>query len=469
MIDGLKFGTSGLRGLVSDLDDAICQNYARAFIEHMKAAGPMTGMLVGYDLRASSPAIAKSCLSAAAGAGLQAINCGALPTPALALQARLLGLPAIMVTGSHIPEDRNGLKFYRRNGEIDKADETGIAGRLGQATPAPLVDIPPGTDGLEHYLARYRGVGVLALTGLTIGVYQHSSVARDVMVEVLSHLGATCLPFGRADRFVPVDTEAHRPGDVALVRQWAGDNHVDAVVSTDGDGDRPLIADARGSFLRGDSVGLLTAQMLGADIVVTPVTSNSAVEQSGLFRQVRRTRIGSPYVIEAMEAERAQARGPVIGYEANGGVLLGSDVVLGGERLTALPTRDAMLPIIAVLALARRRGLSLEQLVGSLPARFTASDRLPQIPAERSAVFLGRLADEGAFRARFLADIGDLQGLDRTDGIRLLLADGAVVHFRASGNAPELRCYTEAPDAEGAQSLLAWGLGKARTELGGGA
>ena len=63
----------------------------------------------------------------------------------------------------------------------------------------------------------------------------------------------------------------------SLARQWAGERKLDAIVSTDGDGDRPLVADETGRFLRGDLVGALTARFLGADAIVTPVTSNSAL------------------------------------------------------------------------------------------------------------------------------------------------------------------------------------------------
>ena len=87
-------------------------------------------LLVGYDLRLSSPQMAAACMSAAQEIGMTVENCGPLPHPALALRALTLKVPAIMVTGSHIPADRNGLKFYRPDGEIDKADEAGILSLL---------------------------------------------------------------------------------------------------------------------------------------------------------------------------------------------------------------------------------------------------------------------------------------------------------------------------------------------------
>ena len=247
----LKFGTSGLRGLVVELNGAPAFAYTRAFAEMLKedgsAAAAKNVVLVGRDLRESSPSIAQLCCAALQESGLVPLDCGALPTPALAYHGMRFGIPAIMVTGSHIPEDRNGLKFYRAQGEIDKKDEAGILAwhaRLGiTAVPETARGIRPGKPDLDliaAYKARYRDFfGARALEGLTVGVYQHSSVARDIIVEMLETLGARAVPLGRATSFIPVDTEALREEDEVLARQWAGEQTLDAIVSTDGDADRP--------------------------------------------------------------------------------------------------------------------------------------------------------------------------------------------------------------------------------------
>ena len=64
--------------------------------------------------------------------------------------------------------------------------------------------------------------------------------------------------------------------------------------------------------------GVLCAQFLGAREVATPVSCNSVVEQCGAFRRVIRTRIGSPYVIAAMDQASAEADGVVAGYKVHG-------------------------------------------------------------------------------------------------------------------------------------------------------
>ncbi|SJZ52392.1 phosphomannomutase [Consotaella salsifontis] len=471
-MSSLKFGTSGLRGLVEDLTGQPSQIYTRAFLRHIETLPGQAGreVLFGHDLRASSPAILRDCVAAARAAGFSPLVCGAVPTPALAEAALRLRAPAVMITGSHIPDDRNGLKFYRADGEITKADEEAIAANAVALSQEPA--LPAGESEGERLsiLPTFKErtiafFGDDALAGLTIGVYQHSSVARDLLVELLDGMGAVVVPFGRAERFVPVDTEAHRPEDVALIAAEAARQHLDAIVSTDGDADRPLVADETGAILRGDILGLLTARHLGLQTIVTPVTSSSAIEASGIASTVLRTKVGSPFVIAGMAEAERQGRPGIVGFEANGGTLLGSVVERDGRRLAALPTRDCVLPIVSVLCEVARSGMPLSRVVAGLNAGHTAAHRLQNIASEKSSAFLHRLAKDDAYRATLMAPAGQVAAVDDLDGVKMALADGRIIHYRASGNAPELRCYVEAGDAEAARELLEWGLDRAAREV----
>ena len=460
-----RFGTSGVRGLVSDLSDAVCYAYAQAFLRSI--ATDSARVVVGHDLRPSSPRIAAACIQAIRDAGREAVFVGALPTPALAYYCALRRAPGIVVTGSHIPFDRNGIKFYRADGEIDKADEQAILD-AEVAVPAALSPAPlPAVDAsaLEAYVARYTAFfGEGALAGMRVALYEHSSVARDVLRTVFERLGAEVLSLGRTDTFVPIDTEAVRAEDIARARAWAQAHRFDAILSTDGDADRPLIGDETGTWLRGDVVGILCAQYLGADVVVTPVSSNTAVERCGAFRQVLRTRIGSPYVIAGMEAQRGAGR--VVGYEANGGFLLGSDVERSEAPLKALPTRDSLLPMLALMTMARHKRCRVSQLADALPRRFTASDRIQNVPTEFSHALIARLQQSPSEAAALMAPgAGKVLSVDTTDGLRLRFATGAIVHLRPSGNAPELRCYAETDDECSAHALCDACLARIATTL----
>ena len=442
-----KFGTSGLRGLVVELTPDLVADHVRAFV----AACPVgSGLYVARDLRPSSPAIAQMVIDAARAEGLDVTDCGAVPTPALALASMGAGAAAVMVTGSHIPADRNGLKFYVPHGEIGKADEAAILRNLGRTSAEKAGTVTDNTRAGADYVARNVGAYGPALTGRRIGVYAHSAVGRDLLLAIVAGLGAEVVELGRSETFIPVDTEAVDPAIRDQLRIWARDHNLDAIVSTDGDGDRPLLTDQTGEVIVGDILGQITGSALGAEVAVTPVSSNTGAE--ALFPRVVRTRIGSPFVIAGMD----QAGGRVVGYEANGGFLLGFDAQGPAGPLPALATRDAVLPFVAPLVAATD---GLAALVASQPPRFTAADRLQEVPTEKSLALVAQFDTDPGKRADFLALFGGREaGVDRTDGLRMTLTDGRIVHLRPSGNAPELRFYAEADSVAAARETLATGL-----------
>lgn len=464
----VKFGTSGLRGLSTDLVGSVSALYSTAFARHMLDSGalqPGSPVFIARDFRPSSPEIAGTIMAAIKRLGLQPIDCGTIPTPALALYGASIGAAGIMVTGSHIPADRNGIKFYRPDGEVNKSDEeaiTRLARELADDAEANRVEAGSAENSEAEATKLFvdRNLGILpadALKGKRIGIYQHSSVARDMLVTVFEHCGATVFPLGRSEQFIPVDTEAVSPDTVSQLARWADELALDAVLSTDGDGDRPLVADERGTPLRGDLLGLIAARFLKAGMVATPVTSNSGLEQDGSFT-VHRTRVGSPFVIAAMEEALGDGKHGVIGFEANGGLMLGSDFEISGKRIAALPTRDSFLPALAALGTAAQRGVTLSALVEDFSLPVALSDRLENYASERSTALMAELKASREALDGFLAPLGTVQSVSEIDGLRVTLSDGRVIHFRPSGNAPEMRCYVEAADKDKAESLLKQGL-----------
>jgi len=394
--------------------------------------------------------MAAACAGALFAMGYEVDYYGVLPTPALAYQAMLDSVPAIMVTGSHIPFDRNGLKFYRPDGEISKDDENKIIS-LNDYLISFSPNLPPTSlQACQNYIKRYLNFFPEGfLSGKNIGIYEHSSAGRDLYKIVFEKLGAVVTSLERTDNFVPIDTEAVSEADQAKGLSWSKKYSFDAIFSTDGDGDRPLIADEMGRWLRGDIVGLLCAKALGIKELAIPVSCNTAVEQSGFFSKVIRTKIGSPYVIAAFSS----LNNAVAGFEANGGFLLATDIHSSSASLTALPTRDALLPALALLSLTGKNPLS--ELVASLPQRFTCSDRLQNVSNTLSSVFIETALSEPQ---QLMIDLGlsekMIVNLDQTDGLRFTFVDGDILHFRPSGNAPELRVYVESISIEGSLVLL---------------
>ena len=123
--------------------------------------------------------------------------------------------------------------------------------------------------------------------------------------------------------------------------------------------------------------------------------------------------------------------------------------------------------MLAVLVEAAGGRRSLADLSAALPPRATASGRIEHVAEARSRALLARLEASATDRdalARAVAG-APVVAIDTTDGLRMTLASGEILHLRASGNAPELRCYAEAAGEARARSLTATMLAHVATWL----
>ncbi|KDC54839.1 MULTISPECIES: phosphomannomutase [unclassified Pseudoalteromonas] len=456
---GIAFGTSGARGLVADFTPDVCAAFSIAFIKSIDMEFGFDTVAIAIDNRPSSYAMAQACAEGLKQLDLNVVYYGVIPTPALAHQAMKDNIPSIMVTGSHIPFDRNGLKFYRPDGEISKTDEQAILGATIEFTGLNenLKDLNKSDAAKKAYIQRYSELfrhDVLA--GKKIGIYEHSSAGRDIYKVLFESLGAEVKSLERSDIFVPIDTEAVSAEDRKKALDWSKKYNFDAIFSTDGDGDRPLLADENGNWLSGDTLGLLTSQLLNIEALAVPVSCNTAIEKSESFKYVTRTKIGSPYVIAEFSKLR-ESFTRVAGFEANGGYLLGSNIEVNGKLLTALPTRDALLPVLTLLA----QPDSIATIQLKLPKRFTASDRIKNFSTNKSNKIIIEATEEPE---KLLAAIGfkdfTIENVNTIDGLRITFLDGQIIHLRPSGNAPELRCYAEADTYLKATQLVSNSLEK---------
>lgn len=537
----LKFGTSGRRGLIVDLTQLEIYINVLGEIRYLQAISPSEGGIergddfyYAYDLRPSSinyvepnrGGLCQAVEKALKDAGMRPISLGAIPTPALTLFALQRGKGSIMVTGSHIPFDRNGYKLNTSKGELLKKDEQPInesvevarkellaqpfeqslfneQGMLRAATSTLETPIPEGkSEYIQRYLDFFKGD---TLKGMKLLVYQHSAVGRDLIVELLELLGAEVVPAGRSETFVPIDTEAIDQAQLDTVQALSDSTGqtFDAVISTDGDSDRPLLLspeDGKLRFFSGDLLGMVVAEFLGADAVVVPISTNDAIDRGPLAKALLpKTRIGSPYVIAGMQNAAKQGRSRVLGWEANGGFLTGSDIELDGRKLPALPTRDAVLPLLCVLFAARKRQTNVPTLFKSLPARASKAAVIRNFPRPTSAKIVERFSPLNKEDHEILFSEGGMQTLNSngqhinsvteegsrhisqlrreleqvfsaeagftpvkktnyTDGVRITFENGDVAHIRPSGNADELRIYSVSDTQARADEICSQGI-----------
>lgn len=527
----LRFGTSGRRGEVVYLTQLEIYINALAELRYLQSLPLSEGGIVpgddfyfAYDLRPSSTSFAKEAngrgeiaqaiVYAIADAGMKPANLGDLPTPALTSFAISRGKGSIMITGSHIPFDRNGYKTNTSRGELLKNHEAPIGAKVDEVRAAvyaqPLEqslfnelglfksghsELPAATSSarsayMERYTDFFRGRG---LKGMRLVFYQHSSVGRDLVPEILRQLGAEVIVAGRSDTFVPIDTENIDAAQLAIIQQLADESiaqngHIDAVISTDGDSDRPLVLGVDRSagkvhFFGGDLLGMVVAEFLGADAVVVPISCNDAIDRGSLASVLEpKTKIGSPFVIAGMEMAIAAGKKAVCGWEANGGFLTGSNFEREGKTLAALPTRDAVLPILGVLFSASAKGLSLIELFDRLPRRFSRAALLKNFPRPVGLEIVKRFSpsdgsmeeicfDEGQPTAEAAAIRKNLERffsskrgfspivkLNYIDGVRMTFTTGEVAHLRPSGNADEFRIYAVADTLARAEEITAQGI-----------
>ncbi|HDM8217039.1 phosphomannomutase [Vibrio campbellii] len=453
---GIQFGTSGARGLVEQFTPEVCAAFAVAFTSTLSEEFCFKRVAVAIDNRPSSYAMAQACVAALSQQGYEVVYYGVIPTPALAYSVMQENIPCLMVTGSHIPFDRNGLKFYRPDGEITKTDETNILNAKSEfKTPLVLPDLKVDQKAAKQYVDRYLSLFAKnLLTGKRIGIYEHSSAGRELYRDLFEGLGAEVVSLERTDEFVPIDTEAVAEADKEKARIWSKEYDLDFIFSTDGDGDRPLVAGEDGEWLRGDILGLLCSKALEVEALAIPVSCNTMIAQSPEFKTVSLTKIGSPYVIAEFENLAKQYK-TVAGFEANGGYLLGSDIEFNGKVLKALPTRDAVLPALMLLSFAKQQNTSVTELVAALPSRFNHSDRIQNFATEKSLTILaqGKENPEELLALLGVTNVA-VSNVDLTDGLRITLLDSTIIHLRPSGNAPELRCYAESDSFDMARQIV---------------
>ncbi|PWU07113.1 MAG: phosphomannomutase [Terriglobia bacterium] len=511
----LQFGTSGRRGEVVHLTqleiyiNVLAElRYLQALPRGLGGIAPGEEVYYAHDLRPSSTAyvpeqqgrgeLAQAAAAAIADAGMLPVHLGAIPTPALAHFGLTRNRASLMITGSHIPFDRNGYKANTSIGELLKEHEEPVGRMVAQVRDEiyrqPFAESAFDAWGLfksghrelpapcqaaaESYLQRYREFFAgLSLHGKRLLVYQHSAVGRDLLAELLQGFGAEVVPAGRSAEFVPIDTENIDAAQIGAVQELVDEatrerGPIFAVVSTDGDSDRPLILgldapSGKVQFFGGDLVGMVVAEYLQADAVVVPISSNDAIDRGKLARVLEpKTRIGSPYVIAGMQSARERGRHAVCGWEANGGFLTGTEINLNGRCLSALPTRDAFLPILGVLFAAESRGLPVTGLFRELPQRFSRAALIRQFPRATALRILANFtpktgggeeleAIRAALRAFFPADSGfsEIAGIDYTDGVRISFRNDEVAHLRPSGNADEFRIYATADSQARADAI----------------
>jgi phosphoglucosamine mutase len=368
---GRLFGTDGVRGvanadLTPELAFAIGRSGAAVLARDAAAGQPI---VVGRDTRLSGPMLEAAIVAGIASTGRAVVRVGIVPTPAIAyLTTHLPAAAGVMISASHNPVEDNGIKFFGPDGfKLDDATEDAIEAHLDDpALPRPThAHVGRITD--DAALAgRYERSLIAAgssLAGLTVVVDAAFGAAYAIGPAVFAALGARVIALGAEDDGARINVACgatHLETLAARVREEVARADGPVVgVAFDGDADRALFVDERGTMLTGDHVMLVLARALhergelaGATVVGT-VMSNVGLERA-LARDgiaLLRAPVGDRYVLEAMRAGGFRLGGEQSGH------------IIDLDRNT---TGDGPLTAVRVFSIVAGGGVSLHALAAEM-------------------------------------------------------------------------------------------------------
>lgn len=428
------FGTDGVRGRVGE------SPITPEFVMHLGyAAGQVLVMdrgnlpssqhptvLIGKDTRISGYMLEAALEAGFTAAGVNVLMTGPMPTPAVAYLTRALRLQAgVVISASHNPFEDNGIKFFSEGGQkLPDSVEEAIEARLDQ----PIVTVEARQLGrarrIEDAAARYIEFckstfpNRLDLRGLRIVVDCAHGATYHIAPHVLHELGAEVIAIGNAPDGFNINDECGATHTRAL-SDAVRTHRADVGIALDGDGDRLMMADAKGRIYDGDQLvyviarhRIQTGYMKGG--VVGTLMTNLGTEHA--LRRIdipfERARVGDRYVLE-----RLHARGWVLGGETSGHILC----------LDKHTTGDGIISALQVLRALRETGETLETCTADLEAY---PQVMINVPVSR-----GFTLDASSAVQTVVAGVeAELDGSGR-------------VVLRASGTEPLIRVMVEGRDA----------------------
>ncbi|APT90151.1 phosphomannomutase [Corynebacterium sphenisci DSM 44792] len=438
-----------IRGIVGEgIDEDFVADAGAAFGRLMAAEGA-TGVVVGHDMRDSSPGLARAFAAGVAGRGLDVDFIGLASTDELYYASGALDRPGAMFTASHNPAAYNGIKLCRA-GARPIGRDTGLADIADMLVAGvPAGDAAGGQvvrrDLLEDYAGHLRSlVDIPAGRTPVVAVDAGNGMAGLTAPAVLGPIADLRPLYFELDGTFP-NHEANplEPANLVDLREFTVAQGADIGLAFDGDADRCFVIDERGEPVSPSAICALIADRHlraepGATIIHNLITS-AAVPELIADRGGRavRTRVGHSYI----KAEMAR-----------------TGAVFGGEHSAHYYFREfhnadsGMLAALHVLAALAESGGTLSELMDGYD------------PYEQSGEINSRLADsreQAARRAAVAEAFADrAAAMDELDGLTVHLADSrAWFNVRASNTEPLLRLNVEAPTRAEVDELTAEVLG----------
>ncbi len=424
------FGTDGVRGVAGvDLTADLAFNLSTAAASVLADLGEFAGhrptAIVGQDSRASGQYLEEAICRGLSSAGIDVYRVGILPTPAISFLVKDRGADlGVMISASHNPASDNGIKFFDRTGsKLADQIEAKIESVLGKIVESSngagsvIEDLGAKESYIQNLLKSLDG----NLSGLKVVVDCANGAASFVAPELLKRAGAEVIAISASPNGLNINDDCgstHLENLIAKVRSEGAD----IGIAHDGDADRVLAIDEKGSVIDGDFIlGILAQDMeLPTKTVVGTVMTNlgliKALEEKGI--KFIATAVGDRYVLEEM-----LAGGHTLGGEQSGHIIMSKYANTGDGLLTALQ----------LISKLKKSGKSASELASFMK-------RYPQVLINVSGVAKEKLSSNQVI-SKAVVDV------------QQKLGDKGRVLLRASGTEALIRVMIEAQDLSLAQEL----------------
>jgi phosphoglucosamine mutase len=390
---GKFFGTDGIRGKANTypMDAQTALSVGHALGVHFKSAKSDQYIVIAQDTRISGDMLAMAVAAGICASGVGVSLAGVLPTPGLAhLAASSKAIAGVVISASHNPFEDNGIKVFDGSGhKLSDSDEHEIESKMSPSVGNESI----GADQIgrmrfsNHAVSEYQeflsnAVPAVSLKGMTIAVDCANGATFHVAPQLLERLGATVIPLFCEPDGININNRCGSQHPEQLARTVVSRN-ADLGLAFDGDGDRLIAVDEKGTVLSGDQVMAVCAAdlknkgKLRNNRVVSTVMSNLGFRQAlaGMGIEWFASGVGDRYVMERMRAEDA-----VLGGEDSGHIIFRDCHTTGDGILAALHLIDAIQS--ADLPLSQLSGIMTvfpQELINIPVSRKPPLDTIPEI------------------------------------------------------------------------------------------
>jgi len=452
----IRFGTDGWRGRIADeFTTAGVRRCAAGIAAHLHGVGRESSpVVIGYDGRFLSSRFAREvALHMASERFVPVLSPAALPTPALSWRTVTAGASlGIMITASHNPPEYNGLKLKSSDGGTLDSEETERIVQLIPASdpgPSEEEDLATHPSFLPAYLKAIKDrVLIKEIRAARIKLVHDAmhGMGGDLLGQLLAGAAAKVIPLhGEPDPlFGGIHPEPIARNLAALFRE-VRKHRAAAGFATDGDADRMAACDEKGRFL--------------SPLTLLPVLAQHLIEVRGERGGIAKTFAGSLRMERIANRHGLPFHDLPVGFKHVASLLRRKEILLGGEESGGfgfrgfLPERDGILSSLFILEAMVLADLPLSGLVARMEKTYGrfAYDRMDV----ESAPETGRRKTQSLSVAPPKQIAGmRVTGVNRLDGVKLLLGDEGWVLFRQSGTEPVLRLYCEAPNQATVAAVL---------------